>query len=118
MPRKTQEPIDPKKVEILAAKFWNYVEIASFFNCDESTIRKKYSDIVKKGKELGKGRLKDAQLAKALEGNATMLIWLGKQYLGQTEKVETVNTDLVDSKIEIVNTNSKTANRFKKYIHQ
>jgi integrase len=30
-------------------------------------------------------RLRRTQLPLAMEGNATMLIWLGKQYLGQTE---------------------------------
>lgn len=32
--------------------------------------------------------LRRAQMKLAESGNATMLIWCGKQYLGQTDKVE------------------------------
>ena len=35
-----------------------------------------------------KPKLRKAQFDCALGGNATMLIWLGKQYLGQMEKQE------------------------------
>lgn len=34
--------------------------------------------------------IKRAQIQLALKGNPTMLIWCGKQYLGQAEKVEQV----------------------------
>ena len=40
-------------------------------------------------KELGQELLRRTQYDKALAGNVTMLIWLGKQYLGQADKVET-----------------------------
>lgn len=33
-------------------------------------------------------RLRQKQIDVALKGNVTMLIWLGKQYLGQVEKIE------------------------------
>lgn len=35
--------------------------------------------------------IKRAQIDKALKGDNTMLIWCGKQYLGQAEKVEQKN---------------------------
>ena len=37
-------------------------------------------------------KLKQKQIEIAMGGNVTMLIWLGKQYLGQSEKTE-VKTD-------------------------
>lgn len=35
--------------------------------------------------------IKRAQLKKALAGDNTMLIWVGKQYLGQTDKMDQKN---------------------------
>lgn len=77
--------IDESQVEKLAQRFWKMTEIAAFFNVDEGTIRKRFPNLITKGKELGKGKLRDLQLAAAMKGNATMLVWLGKQYLDQKE---------------------------------
>jgi hypothetical protein len=80
--------IDEDQVLALASRFWLNTEIAAFFGVDESTIRKRYSEILTKGREMGKGKLRDQQLKAALNGNSTMLVWLGKQYLGQSDKQE------------------------------
>ncbi len=81
--------IDEKQLEELAGKFWNKTEIAAFFGCSDQTIKNKYSEIYTKGRENGKGTLRDWQLSSAQNGNVTMQIWLGKQYLGQSDKQET-----------------------------
>ena len=39
-------------------------------------------------KEVGKASLRSAQFKAALAGNATMLIWMGKQLLGQRDKLD------------------------------
>ena len=78
---------DEEKIEMLASKFWNMSEIAAFYDVDESTIRKRFPNLVTKGREKGKARLRDMQLAAAQKGNVSMLIWLGKQYLEQREPV-------------------------------
>lgn len=41
------------------------------------------------GVETGKASLRRAQFKNATEGNATMQIWLGKQWLDQTDKNDT-----------------------------
>jgi DNA-binding CsgD family transcriptional regulator len=69
-------------------------EIADFYGCDESLISKNYSSIIAKGKADLKKKLRKAQLKLALEGNATMLVWLGKQMLGQSDKQEVTTTEL------------------------
>lgn len=47
-----------------------------------------------KGKALGKQSLRRQQYELAKKGNCSMLIWLGKQYLGQKDKIDTsVNGD-------------------------
>ena len=76
---------DEDKIETLASKFWSMSEIAAFYNVDESTIRGRFPNLIIKGREKGKSRLRDYQLAAAQNGNVTMLIWLGKQYLGQKD---------------------------------
>jgi len=40
---------------------------------------------IKKGQATTRNSLRRLQLKKALEGNVTMLIWLGKQLLGQSD---------------------------------
>ena len=86
--------INEEQVLRLAQKFWAITEIAAFFNVDEGTIRKRFPNLLIKGKELGKARLRDYQLAAAAKGNATMLIWLGKQYLGQKEPDQFVQQEI------------------------
>ena len=109
--------IDEKQVEALASRFWNKKEIAAFFDCSESSISHKFANIVQKGREQGKGRLRDAQLKAALKGNPTMLIWLGKQYLKQTEKIEVTNDELINETLEFTGV-PKSGNgngRFKRF---
>ena len=73
-------------------------EIASWFNCSEDTIenfcKKEYKDtfsaVFKRNSGKGKVSLRRNQF-KLSETNVTMAIFLGKQYLGQTDKVETFN---------------------------
>jgi len=48
-----------------------------------------FSDIYKKARSEGKMSLRRYQFELAKSGHATMLIWLGKQYLGQTDKLIT-----------------------------
>tara|TARA_Y100001963_G_scaffold84253_1_gene116820 strand:- start:1051 stop:1362 length:312 start_codon:yes stop_codon:yes gene_type:complete len=85
MARPKKYNIDTKKVEQLASFGCTNIEIASFFGCTESLIRKSYSEFITKGREKGKIRLRQLQWNTAEKGNVQMLIWLGKQVLGQTD---------------------------------
>lgn len=78
--------IDPDKVEDLASYGCTNVEIAAFFGCDESVIRSRFPESLTKGRESGKIRLRQKQMKVALAGNVSMLIWLGKQMLGQSDQ--------------------------------
>jgi hypothetical protein len=92
--------INPEQVEMLAARFWTNVEIAAFFGVDEGTIRKGFSEILAKGRGIGKGKLRDLQWRAAESGNPTMLIWMGKQYLGQSDKLDNLEDKrLIDSEL-------------------
>jgi hypothetical protein len=98
-PKKVTKPladIDEDKVRKLAERQWSNVQIASFFDVDESTIRKRFPELLAKGREKGKGYLRDLQWKAATNGNSTMLVWLGKQYLGQTDKTDpSINQQIV-----------------------
>ena len=80
--------ISKREVQKLAGIGCTNCEIADFYGCDESTIRKRFSEIITKGHESGKMRLRKKQMQVALKGNVSMLIWLGKQMLGQKDKIE------------------------------
>jgi hypothetical protein len=77
--------VSPKDVYELAALGCTDREIARWFDVDENTLRYNFSDIIEKGREDIKHSLRRAQIKLALSGNATMLIWLGKNVLGQSE---------------------------------
>ena len=86
MARPKKYNIDPQQVEKLASFGCTNIEIASFFGCDDSLIRKSYSENVTKGKESGKMRLRQAMWNNAITNNkTTMQIWLSKQVLGMKE---------------------------------
>jgi hypothetical protein len=78
--------IPPEEVYKLAAIGCKDREIADWFGIDGNTLRYNFSAELIKGREMLKQSLRRAQLQVALNGNPTMLIWLGKQYLGQSEQ--------------------------------
>jgi len=88
MARPKKYNIDPKEVEKLASFGCSNTEIASFFGCSKDLISKSYSTNVSKGQDSGKIRLRQYQWKAAQKGNVAMLIWLGKQMLGQSDKQE------------------------------
>lgn len=77
--------VPPKDVERLAAMGCKNQEIADWFGVDENTLTYNFSEELTKGRANLKQSLRQAQLRLALSGNATMLIWLGKNILGQSE---------------------------------
>jgi hypothetical protein len=85
--------LDPKQIFQLARMGATNVEIAKFFNVSEALIRKRYSDVCESGRVNIKMRLRQAQVREALNGNVTMLIWLGKQMLNQSDNGERTSDD-------------------------
>lgn len=87
--------IDKEQFEKLCGLQCTLVEIACYFDCSEDTIEKwckreykmGFADIFHIKRSAGKISLRRSQFRMA-ETNATMAIWLGKQYLGQTDKQE------------------------------
>jgi hypothetical protein len=80
--------VDPDMVEKLAGIGCPNTEIAAIVGCSVDTLDRRFADVIHKGREICKTRLRKKQIEVALAGNVSMLIWLGKQMLGQAEKVE------------------------------
>lgn len=80
--------VTPDDVYKLAAIGSTNTEIARWFGIEEQTLRYNFSEILQKGREDVKQSLRMAQLKLALSGNAVMLIWLGKNLLGQSDQVQ------------------------------
>ena len=98
-------------------------EIAGFFKCTDDTINnwckktygQTFSETYKKYSQNGKISLRRYQFRLA-EKSATMAIWLGKQWLGQTDKIETFisDEDLREVTVKVVPQTQEDAERVKK----
>lgn len=85
--------IDPVQLEKLAEMCATQDEVAAWFNTSRAVVghrlkREPLKGIWEKGLAKGRIALRRAQLQLAMNGNATMQIWLGKQLLGQVDKTE------------------------------
>jgi DNA-binding CsgD family transcriptional regulator len=80
--------IEEKTIQKLASYGLTNKEIAEALGYDDNTLKRKFEIFLIKGRANLKVRLKRKQIQVAMQGNVTMLIWLGKQYLGQAEKIE------------------------------
>jgi hypothetical protein len=83
--------IDWAVVEALAAVFCTQEEIAEQVGVTVRTLQRKaeFRRRYKKGLEKAKANLRRMQFKSAASGNVTMQIWLGKQYLNQSDRSQT-----------------------------
>ena len=88
MARPKKYNIDTEEVVKLASYGCTNKEIADFFGCSADLLEKSYSEFLRKGKVDVKIRLRQLQWASAENGNVTMQIFLGKNMLGQQDKIE------------------------------
>lgn len=93
-----KKDIDEEQVLRLAAINCSYAEMAAVLGCDESTLTRRFAQVIKKGREQGNMSLKRKQYEIAMGGNVTMLIWLGKQRLDQREKIEQRTESVIENK--------------------
>lgn len=89
-----EKQIDWKKVDAMLEAHCNGTEIAAQFGMHPDTFYKRvekeynmgFSEYFQQKKATGKSNLKFAQYKKALGGNTSIQIWLGKNWLGQREE--------------------------------
>lgn len=102
-----KKPIDKDQFEKLCSIQCTLNEIAGYFDCCEDTIEnwckanygEGFSDVFARKRGIGKVSLRRSQFRMAGK-NPTMAIWLGKQYLGQTDKQEVAVSKIDDDTIK------------------
>ena len=87
----TKRVVSPDDVYKLAALGCNNKEISTWFDINKDVLLYNFGDIIEKGREDMKMRLRQAMWKNAWSGNVVMQIWLSKQYLGFTDSP--VNTE-------------------------
>ena len=85
MARPKKYNLDTDQIKKLASLGCTNKEISDFFGCSADLLEKSYSEFLTKGRAEQKLRLRQLQWKSAEKGNIVMQIWLGKQYLGQSE---------------------------------
>lgn len=80
--------IDPDMVLKFAQLGCTVKEIANHFGCTDDTIINRFSEELDKGRANLRMSLRQMQLKSASNGNVAMLIWLGKQMLGQLDRAQ------------------------------
>ena len=97
-----QAQIPDRVLSGLAALGCTEPEIQHLLACSPDFLASK-SDILASGRARLKHSLRRAQIKQALKGNPSMLIWLGKTYLGQKDspdsQVSQQTNIVVDSKL-------------------
>lgn len=66
--------------------------MARFLGVDDKTLLAHFSELIEQNRAAGKVMLYKKQFAAAMEGDNTMLIWLGKNRLDQTDKARVDTT--------------------------
>ena len=90
--------VDEKLVKDLASIFCTMDEMAAIVGVSVDTLERRFAEAIKRGRETAKSSLRRLQWKAAKKGNTSILIWLGKQYLGQREP-SLMNIEADDSKI-------------------
>ena len=80
-----RKPINSTQVERLASYGLVTSEISAVFGCSADTVERRFADALSRGRARRNVSLRRMQLASARRGSTAMLIWLGKQYLGQRD---------------------------------
>lgn len=113
--KQAQAKIDQKTFELLCKCQCVETEISAEFGVSRDTLIRwcketygvDFATIYKEKRASGFASLRSKQFAEAMKGNTTLLIFLGKNYLGQSDKVEQETTE----RIQIINDIPKTENR-------
>ena len=93
MARPKKYNIDTKQVQKLASLGCTNKEISEFFGCSADLLEQSYSEFLTKGRAEQRIRLRQLQWQSAEKGNVVMQIFLGKNMLGQQDKIEQTELD-------------------------
>ena len=88
-----RQGLDATQIVFLASMGCPNEEIAAVVNCSVDTLNQYYAGEIDRGKMNGRARLRKIQWDAAMRGNSSMLIWLGKNLLKQSDTVEISGKD-------------------------
>jgi hypothetical protein len=116
-PKGPTTQIDKEKFEKLCGLFCTCEDIAEFFDCSVDTIDRfckreygaNFAEVYKKKSGQGRLSLRRKQYEMAMTGNITMLIWLGKQHLGQRDKQDIEHSGNVELAAKIAEARKRIA---------
>jgi hypothetical protein len=106
---KPRKIIDWEKVDRLIEAGCSGHEIAPAIGISSDTLYERcvlekemtYSDYSSKLRSKGDGLIKAKQFQLAMSGNPSMLIWLGKNRLGQSDKAQIEQTNVLPHTLKI-----------------
>ena len=84
--------LDEDLIIWMAKRQCTHQEIADAVGCSPDTLTRRFADLLTRWRAVGKTRLRAMQWRRASRGSDSMLIHLGKQYLGQADKA-TISMD-------------------------
>jgi hypothetical protein len=91
-----------EKIKHLASFGCTDEEIASVCEVDVRTLQNRFGTLLKAGRDTFKTEIRQMQWKRMKEGSDTMLIWLGKVVLRQTENLS-LTLDATDTLAAFVN---------------
>lgn len=83
-----RKPVDEALLRKLAVIHCNQEEMASVLGVSVDTLQRRFAAQIKDGRAEGKMSLRRKMWEMALGGNVSLLIWLSKNELGMSDKVE------------------------------
>lgn len=94
--------LDMKRLEAFAEMGCTNKEMAAALGVSERTIDSRrrsiaFRTVIERGDARGTMSLRRKQMSMALSGDRTMLIWLGKQRLGQKDRIATEHSGKIDN---------------------
>lgn len=93
--------LDRDQIMRMASCMCTVEEIAYVMGCSKDTIERNYMDVLEEGRAKGRASLRRKQYEVAMTGDKSMLIWLGKQLLGQSEKLDS-NVTYIEQIFDVV----------------
>ena len=117
MAGRPESKIDWEKLDSFLEAGCSGAECAHYFGCHPNTLYRqvdeKYgcniSAYSQEKKAKGDVMIRDVRFRKALEGDNTMLIWLSKTRLGESEKQSDDKDDIIRNLLEFIKSCGKTS---------
>lgn len=76
---------------------YRVADVETMYPVDNGTEELTFKEIIERGNARGRVSLRQSQFKLAIDGNATMQIWLGKQLLGQSDEQKITHAGVIDT---------------------